>query len=87
MGIAEDPKEQRWISPRELDYLLKESKVGQQQSGKNAPAPLKEMMLSVPLWSCHVALCANTFGFFIIGLTLPTFIDKTLHYGILKVST
>ena len=82
--IAESPEKQRWISASELEYLTLNTTIKKKQDKKKS-TPLGLMLISVPLWSFHIGLCANSFSYFILMFTLPTFIDKTLQLGILMV--
>ncbi len=80
--IAENPADQRGISQSELDYLT-EGAVNDPAS-KEGP-PLKQMLLSVPLWSFHLVMVASGYVIVFMLLILPTFVDQAFRMGILMV--
>jgi hypothetical protein len=84
MLAHDDPSTHPRISPEEKSYLT--SQYISKASEKKPPVPWRKIFTSVPCITLAVTHICSAWGWYLMVVNLPLFLDEVFHFPVVSVS-
>ncbi|XP_015787124.1 sialin-like [Tetranychus urticae] len=77
--VTKNPKDNKWVSQAELDYIRSKRKDTEKKKMKVA---WSAMLLSMPLWSVTISRAANSFAYMLMNFKAPQYLQDELNFDL-----